>query len=80
MKFKPRRQFKIDEQISKILKSTVVTIPILNIRQNIFVIGPKKVNMDEKQGKVVVKPIGMGGAGSSQEKLEVYIQKYQDDL
>jgi hypothetical protein len=55
----------------------MVTVPLLNVRQNIYVFGPRKINIDEKNGRLLAKPIGQGGAKVLPEPLEDYLIKQE---
>jgi hypothetical protein len=58
IKFKPRKAVKLDEAISKTLKRCQVKVPVINVRQNIFMVGPIKVNVEERTGKLLARPVG----------------------
>ena len=67
--FKARKGNKLDKAISIILQQNNFTIPIVNIRDNLFLIGPNRINTDFKYESVLVK----GGGGS--QKIEEYLNK-----
>ena len=46
--FKPRKGNKLDEQIQKMIKRMKITIPIVNVRQQSYLVGTTKVTLENK--------------------------------
>jgi len=67
--FKARKGSKIDKAISVIMESNNFTVPVVNIRDNLFLIGPNRVNTDFKYESVLVK------VGGGSQKMEEYLNK-----
>mmetsp|Transcript_12065 Transcript_12065/g.20349 ORF Transcript_12065/g.20349 Transcript_12065/m.20349 type:complete len:343 (+) Transcript_12065:314-1342(+) len=61
--------------IGRVLRRNRVCVPVVNVRNNIFMVGPQKVNVEQRQSLVMVKPIGGGGTSAGQEQLESYLSK-----
>lgn len=67
--FRPRKANKLDKAIGIILESNNFTIPVVNIRENLFLIGPNRVNCDFKYESVLVK------VGGGSQKMQDYLNK-----
>ena len=48
LKFKARKANKMEEQISKMIKKYKITIPIVNVRPQLYLVGAQKLNLEYK--------------------------------
>lgn len=69
LEFKPRKNNVNDEQVNNILIDYGYTIPVVHIKDKLYLVGTNRVTCDFKFNQVLVK----GGGGS--QKLEDYIAK-----
>jgi len=67
--FRRRKGNKLDQAISIIIQDNNFTIPIVNIRDSLFLVGPNRLNCDYKYESVLVK------VGGGSQKLEDYLMK-----
>ena len=72
--FKPRRNNQLDKAIAVIIEEWIVTIPIVHIKNNLFLIGCNRVNCDYKFNSVLVK------VGGGSQKLIDYLHKNSDQI
>ena len=74
IKFVARKGEKVDQEVKRMIEEMNVTIPIIWIKQNLFLVGNKSINL-EKKGEYVTGQIGGG-----YEKFDQYIQKNHKKL
>lgn len=55
MQFRPRKGHQLDEKISKIIEFLKITIPIVFIKSNLYLIGSARVPCDLKNENVIVR-------------------------
>lgn len=72
--FKPRKNNANDEQVNSILSDYGYTIPVVHIKDKLYLVGNNRVTCDFKFNQVLVK----GGGGS--QKLEDYIAKNEETM
>lgn len=65
--FKPRKNNAIDAQVAQIIKMQNITIPVVHVKDSLYLIGSQKVTLVIKRESVLVQK----GGGS--EKLEIFI-------
>lgn len=70
--FRPRRNSLLDRAIMDLIIEWGITIPIVHIKNNLFLIGANRVNCDFKFGSVLVK------VGGGSQKLVDYIFKNRE--
>jgi len=75
VRFTPQKGNKTEELLAKMIKKHKVTLPIIHVRQNLYLIGSQKVSMDFKFNSIMVRPVNSGGMFSAQERFETYITK-----
>ena len=69
-----RKGEKVDSEVKRMVEEMNITIPIIWIKQNLFLVGNKSINL-EKKGEYVTGKIGGGF-----EKFDEYIQKNHKKL
>ena len=69
IKFVPKKGDKVDEEVASIIETFNITIPIVWIKQSLYLVGSSKITL-EKKGEYVTAQIGGGF-----EKFALYIQK-----
>lgn len=74
IKFVARKSEKVDLEVKRMVEEMNITIPIIWIKQNLFLVGNKSINL-EKKGEYVTGQIGGG-----YEKFDEYIQKNHKKL
>lgn len=67
IKFVSRKGEKVDQEVKRMIEEMNITIPIIWIKQNLFLVGNKTINL-EKKGEYVTGQIGGG-----YEKFDEYI-------
>jgi len=72
--FRPRRNCQLDKAIAQIVSEWDITIPIVHIKNSLFLIGCNRVNCDFKFNSVLVK------VGGGSQKLVDYIHKNTDQM
>jgi len=72
--FRPRRGNKLDDNIAKILHYNNIDIPVANIRDGLYLIGPNRCNCELKYSSVMVK------VGGGWMKLEEYLRKNERSM
>lgn len=71
IKFKPKKGNKLEEAMSKILKKHGITIPIIPIRGQLYVVGSLKTSLELKIDQVMIRVGGGGGF----ERFDQYIKE-----
>lgn len=74
IRYVPRKGEKVDMEVKRMVDEMNITIPIIWIKQNLFLVGNKTMNL-EKKGEYVIGQIGGG-----YEKFDEYIQKNHKKL
>ena len=74
--FKPKKGNQVDEAIYAVVKREKIALPIIPIKNNLYLIGSNRVNCENKFGNVMVK------IGGGSQKLEEYLEKngYQMEI
>jgi hypothetical protein len=67
IEFKPRKNNQLDAMIAQIIKNQNITIPIVHIKDTLYLIGSQKVNLVAKRDSVLVQ------RGGGTEKLENFL-------
>lgn len=70
IKFKPRKDNEMDEMIDFFIKSHEITIPILWIKDSLYLIGSSRLNVQLKNDQLILK------VGGGYEKFDEYIPKH----
>ena len=53
--FEPRPGNKLEEKMDKIIKDNNITIPVINVKDNIYLVGSEKTNCDLKAENVTIR-------------------------
>lgn len=69
MQFVPRKGVKVDYEIKRMIDEMVITIPIIHIKDKLYLVGIQKIHMDMKAEDVIAQ------IGGGYEKFELYIKK-----
>jgi len=69
MQFVPRKGVKVDYEIKRMIDEMVITIPIIHIKDKLYLVGIHKIHMDMKAEDVIAQ------IGGGYEKFELYIKK-----
>lgn len=67
--FQPREESTVDKELAKMMKTMNITIPILWVKGNLYLVGVNRIHMDYK-GEHIIAHVGGG-----YEKFEMYISK-----
>ena len=62
IKFKPKKGNKLEENLSKLIKKNGITIPIMHVRGQLYLIGSIRCNCELKIDQVMVRVGGGGGS------------------
>ena len=62
IKFKPKKGNKLEENLSKLIKKNGITIPIMHVRGQLYLIGSIRCNCELKIDQVTVRVGGGGGS------------------
>ena len=68
IEFKPRKNNQIDEMVDAYIKQLQITVPIVNIKDSLYLIGSQRCNLSIKRESLLVTK------GGGTEKFEVFIQ------
>lgn len=68
IEFKPKKNNEIDQILAKIIKDLNITIPIVNVKDSVYLVGSQRVNLIPKRDSLVVKR-----GGGSQQFQEFYL-------
>lgn len=68
--FKPRRKNDLDENIAVCIYNQHITIPIMHIKENLYLVGPNRYNCDLKAGQAMIK------AGGGYQRFDEYVPRF----
>ena len=78
IKFVPRKNEKVDQEIKNIIKDMNITIPIIWVKKSMYLVGNKIISI-EKKGEYVTAHIGGGYSKLTEYLLENHY-KIEKDL
>jgi len=67
IRFKPRRGHPLDERIAQIIAEKEITIPVVHIKDNLYLIGSNRCTCELKQDNVIVR------LGGGNERFDSYV-------
>lgn len=72
--FVPRKNEKVDMEVKRIIDEMGVTIPIVHIKDSLYLVGANKVHLEKKGNKVTAQ------IGGGYQELEQYLPKHHSNL
>jgi len=56
--FRPRKGHDLDEKIALAIHNKYITLPVMHIRDNLYLVGPNRYNCELKAGNPMIKAGG----------------------
>ena len=69
--FRPRKRNDMDEIIALTIYNQHITLPIMHIKDNLFLVGPNRYNCELKAGHAMIK------IGGGYQRFDEYVPRFQ---